>query len=155
MSPTQEAPGAPRLAGIFSVKFPVSDLARACAWYERLFDLVPFLEFPDEDGVVRGIAYRIPGLPDVGLALRENPRAAGLSGFDPVSFAVEDRAAVDAWSAKLTDLGIEHEVAQATVGWILVFHDPDGTEIHFYSLEPREVGMAAGSRQGRPVAASA
>lgn len=39
-----------RLAGIFGVKLPVSDLATARAWYERLFDLRLIFEFPDEDG---------------------------------------------------------------------------------------------------------
>src|SRR6266542_2688760 len=76
----------PALVGIHHVKFPVSDLARSRAWYERVFDLRPVLEFADEeDGVVRGIAYEIPGLPEVGVALRENPAAArGITGFDPV-----------------------------------------------------------------------
>ena len=30
---------APRLAGIFGVKFPVRDLATSRAWYEKVFGL--------------------------------------------------------------------------------------------------------------------
>src|SRR6266498_2048806 len=120
----------PALVGIHHVKFPVSDLARSRAWYERVFDLRPVLEFADvEDGVVRGIAYEIPGLPEVGVALRENPAAArGITGFDPVSFAIADRDAAQAWADRLDELGIPHSpVIDATVGWLLVFHDPEGT----------------------------
>jgi len=53
----QQEPGKPALAGIFAVKLPVRDLAAARAWYERVFDLRPIFEFPDDDGVVRGVAY--------------------------------------------------------------------------------------------------
>lgn len=140
------------LSGIFAVKLPVRDLARSSAWYERLFGLRLRFEFPDEDGVVRGKAYEVPGLGDVGLALRERPDIAGLSGFDPVVFAVADRAAVDAWSARLDDLGVPHEVQRGTIGWGVAFHDPDGLEIHLYSREHHGLD-AAGT--GRPVTAEA
>lgn len=94
------------LSGIFAVKFPVRDLASRREWYERVFDLELLFEFPDEDGTVRDAAYRVPGLGDTGIALRERPDVAGLSGFDPVVFAVADKAAVDAWSTKLDALSI-------------------------------------------------
>lgn len=121
---------AARLAGIFAVKLPVRDLVASRVWYERLFDLVPRFEFPDDDGVVRGVAYETPGIPDVGLALRERPDIAGLSGFDPLIFAVSDDAAVDAWRNRLTELGVPHNVVPGTLGQVVVFHDPDGLEIH-------------------------
>ena len=58
----------PALAGIFAVKLPVRSLTAARAWYERVFDFRPIFEFPDDDGVVRGVAYRIAGL-DTGAGL--------------------------------------------------------------------------------------
>jgi len=77
----------PALVGIHHVKFPVTDLTRSRAWYERVFGLRLIMEFADEhDGVVRGVAYEIPGVPDLMIALRENPAAArGISGFDPTN----------------------------------------------------------------------
>ncbi len=45
-------------------------------------------------------------------------------------FAVEDRAAVDAWSGHLDGLGVANQVVEATIGWMVLFHDPDGLEIH-------------------------
>ncbi len=148
----------PALVGIHHVKFPVSDLARSRAWYERVFDLRAVLEFADEeDGVVRGIAYEIPGLPEVGVALRENPAAArGITGFDPVSFAIADRDAAQAWADRLDELGIPHSpVIDATVGWLLVFHDPDGTEIHLYSMERHGLDPTGRPGTGRRVDANA
>ena len=65
---------APGLAGIFAVKLPVSDLSAGRAWYEKVFDLRPIFEFPDDDGVIRGVAYAIAGMPDTGLALARAAR---------------------------------------------------------------------------------
>ncbi|MGW6278381.1 VOC family protein [Kribbella sp. NPDC055071] len=142
------------LDGIFGVKFPVRDLGASRAWYERLFDLSPVLEFPDDDGVVRGVVYSAAGLDGAGFALRERPDVAGLSGFDPVNFGVRDKAAVDAWVEHLTALGIEHQVVVATIGWIVIFHDPDGLEIHLYSRESHGQDMSAEAGRGRPVTAA-
>lgn len=143
----------PALAGIFAVKIPVRTMTAARAWYERVFDLRPIFEFPDDDGVVRGVAYRIAGL-DTGLALRERPDVAGISGFDPVIFAVADREAIDAWSRHLDGLRIEHQVARATIGWVIVFRDPDGLEIHLYSREGHGRDMTGAPGRGRAVGAA-
>jgi catechol 2,3-dioxygenase-like lactoylglutathione lyase family enzyme len=140
------------LVGIHHVKFPVTDLARSRAWYEELFGLTPEMEFPDDDGVVRGVAYEPTA--GVAIALRENPAAArGIAGFDPVSFAIADRAAADAWVARLDERGIEHSpVIDATVGWLVVFHDPDGTELHLYSVERHGLDQSGRPMRGRMVA---
>src|SRR5688500_6407538 len=106
------------LAGIHHVKLPVSNLPRSVEWYRQVLHFVVEYEFPDEQGVVRGVAGRVPGIGDCGFALRENPGSAlGFRGFDPVSFAIADHAAAQAWAAKLYDLGVEHSpVIEATIG---------------------------------------
>jgi catechol 2,3-dioxygenase-like lactoylglutathione lyase family enzyme len=144
-----------RLDGIFAVKLPVSDLPRSRAWYERVFGLRLRFEFPDADGTVRGAAYEAPGLGDTGLALRERPDIAGLSGFDPVVFAVADRAAVEAWSRRLDALGVAHRVEVGTIGWVVVFHDPDGLEIHLYSRELHGIDTSREPGRGRAAEAPA
>ncbi|MGQ0573734.1 MAG: VOC family protein [Pseudonocardia sp.] len=124
------------LAGIHHVKIPVTDLARSREWYEQVFGFTVEIEFPDaEDGVVRGVAGTVPGLGRTTLALRENPAVArGITGYDPVGFGIEDRAAADAWAVRLDRLGVAHSpVIEASIGWIVSFHDPDGTEIRLYS----------------------
>lgn len=76
------------ILGLHHVKVPVSDLAHSRTWYERVFDLQPVMEFPDEDGVVRGVVYQPRNA--FALALRENPAAArGMAGFDPFAIHLQ------------------------------------------------------------------
>ena len=126
----------PELAGIHHVKMPVTDLDRSRDWYGRVLGFKVTHEFPDAaDGVVRGVAGEVPGLGDSMLCLRVNSQAAqGCQGFDPVSFAVRDRADIEAWAAHLDTLGVPHSpVIEASIGWLLVFNDPDGLDLHLYS----------------------
>ncbi len=120
--------------GIHHLKLPVSDLARSREWYERVLGYTVKLEFPDEDGVVRGVAGRLPGV-GVGVALRQNGQAAaGTAGFDPVSFAIADRTAAEAWVAHFDALGVRHSgIRGATRGWVVDVYDPDGLAIRLYS----------------------
>lgn len=143
----------PELAGIHHVKLPVTDLDRARSWYDRVFGLDVTIEFPDDDGVVRGVAGTVPGWGDTVLALRVNaPAAHGCRGFDPVSFGVRDRAAIEAWAGHLDDLGIRHSpVIDASIGWLLVFNDPDGLELHLYSWSRHDIDQSARAGYGRPV----
>jgi hypothetical protein len=87
--------------------------------------------------VVRGVAGVVPGLGETGLALRENPEVArALAGYDPFAFAIQDKAAAEAWVEKLDRLGVDHgPIIEATIGWIVSVRDPDGTEIRLYSWE--------------------
>ncbi|WP_113700252.1 VOC family protein [Nonomuraea lactucae] len=144
----------PQLAGIHHVKIPVTDLPRSLSWYERVFDLKVTMEFHDAEGVVRGVAGEIPGIGDALVALRENPgAAAGCGGFDPIGFAVQDRADAQAWAGHLDELGIPHSpVIEASVGWLLVFNDPDGLELHLYTWAAHGVDHSARPGYGRPVA---
>lgn len=131
----------PSIIGVHHVKFPVSNLQQSREWYERALGLQVLVDFPDEDGVVRGLAGLLPGLPPVAVALREHPTAAaGAAGFDPVSFAVADRAAAMAWARHLDDLDVEHSaVTEGTLGWTLDVPDPDGIIIRLYSTDRGEV----------------
>jgi catechol 2,3-dioxygenase-like lactoylglutathione lyase family enzyme len=123
------------ILGLHHIKIPVSDLPRSRAWYERVFDLEPLTEFrDDEDGVVRGVSYRAKG--DLAVALREHPPAAkGFAGFDPFAIMLRGRADIDHWVARLDDLGVAHsDVIEAAIGYILMFDDPDGLQLRFYTL---------------------
>ena len=134
--------GTPAIIGIHHVKFPVRDLQTSREWYERVLGLQVLVDFPDADGVVRGLAGLLPGVqPPLGVALRENPGAAiGNKGFDPISFAIADREAAEAWAERLDVLGIEHTpVRQGSLGWVLDMTDPDGTVIRLYSVQQSEI----------------
>jgi catechol 2,3-dioxygenase-like lactoylglutathione lyase family enzyme len=123
------------MLGLHHIKIPVSDLPTSRAWYERLFALETHAEFrDDEDGVVRGVLYRPIG--ELTLSLRENaPAAKGFAGFDPFAIMLRGRSDVDHWVGRLDSLGIAHgDVIAAPIGYILTFHDPDGLELRFYTL---------------------
>lgn len=146
----------PHLAGVHHVKIPVTDLARSVAWYASVFGFQTTMTFADaEDGVVRGVAGTAPGLGDTLLTLRVNAKAAeGCKGFDPVSFAVDDLPDIQAWAAYLDRLDIPHSpVIEASVGWLLVFDDPDGLHLHLYSWAGHGIDHFDKPGYGRPVAA--
>ena len=93
------------------------------------------LEFPDSAGVIRGVAAELPkgGLPVI--ALREAPDVSrAVAGFDLVSLRVADRDSLAAWADHLDACGVKHSpLIEASLGWLLVLHDPDGIEIHLYT----------------------
>lgn len=141
----------PMLAGIHHVKIPVTDLARSIAFYSEVFGFRVEWEFPDADGVVRGVGGHVPGLGDTMLTLRVNAEAArGCAGFDPVSFAAADQAGIQKWADRLDELGIAHSpVIEATIGWLLIFDDPDGLQLHVYSWAAHGVDHSGEPRYGR------
>ncbi|MBC8093777.1 MAG: hypothetical protein H7Y15_17930 [Pseudonocardia sp.] len=55
-------------------------------------------------------------------------------------------------AAKLT--GVAHEVRLGTLGWVVVFQDPDGLEIHLYSREHHGQDPVGRPDRGRPAAHS-
>lgn len=87
----------PSVSSVRQVKIWVTDLGRSRTWYENVFGLERVLSFEDRDGVIRGMAFRVPDAP-FELALRENPElATALTGADPFALAVT-RDSLDAWN---------------------------------------------------------
>ena len=123
------------ILGVHHVKVPVTDIRRSREWYERVFDLQPEVEFPDDDGVVRGVAYHAKG--GFTLALRENPAVArAVAGYDPFAILVQGREDIEMWATRLDDLGIGRSpVIEATIGWLMSFNDPDGLELRLYTAD--------------------
>jgi len=147
----------PKLSGIHHVKIPVTDLERSTAWYGRVFGYETTWEFPEADGVVRGVGGEVPGLDPIGLCFRVNPEAAaGCRSFDPISFGVQDKADVQEWADHLDELGIRHSpVIEASIGWLLVFDDPDGLQLHIYSFAAHGIDQSHRPGYGRRVVAPA
>ncbi len=141
--------GVGEILGLHHVKIPVTDLSRSRAWYERVFDLQPVMEFPDKD-VVRGVVYQPKNA--FTLAQRENPAAArGIAGFDPFAILLQGEPDVRAWADRLDALDIAHSaVIEATIGWLLSFHDPDGLELRFYTAARHRADVSGRPGYGRP-----
>lgn len=144
----------PEVAGIHHVKLPVTDMPRSVRWYREVFDFRPEYEFRDADGSVGGVAGSVPGLDPTELCLRVNEVAArGCKGFDPVSFAARDRADLEGWAARLDELGIAHSpIIEASIGWLLVFNDPDGLELHLYTWAAHGIDQSGRAGYGTPIA---
>ncbi|WP_298891320.1 VOC family protein [uncultured Serinicoccus sp.] len=142
----------PALTGLRFVKLPVTDLARSREWWSRVFGWSGQLEFPDSDGVVRGVAGVFRDFERPGLSLRESPEARSVPGLE-LMLGVADRGAVDEWGRWLDDLQVPHSpVIDATVGWLMVLGDPDGHEIHLYSDERHGIDQTDRAGYGRPAA---
>lgn len=141
------------LAGIHHVKIPVTDLARSLLWYRRVFGLRPTMEFPDGDGVICGFAGEVPGLNRTTVAFRVNPAAAeGSRGFDPVSFAVATRDDLQRWVEHLDGLGVIHSpIVEASIGWLLIFDDPDGITLHLYTWAEHGIDVSGRSGYGKSI----
>jgi catechol 2,3-dioxygenase-like lactoylglutathione lyase family enzyme len=118
---------------VMSVKVPVSDLAESRCWYADVFGLTEVMEWPDADGVVRGVA--LSGLGKVLLALREHPAAAAATGgFGFLNVRVPTEEDLPGCGAHLDRLQIDHTpVISGASGRLVGFHDLDGHELSFYA----------------------
>ncbi|GAA4537246.1 VOC family protein [Pseudonocardia xishanensis] len=140
----------PELVRLRGVKLPVANLPRSLEFYREVFGFAPWLEFPDSDGVVRGVAGDLPGC-EGGLALRETPEAHSQPGLE-LLLGVADRAAIEEWTAHLDAAGVAHSpVIDASVGWLVVLHDPDGHEIHLYTEAEHGIDQTGRAGYGRRV----
>lgn len=124
------------LAGIHHLKFPVRDVAASTTWFERVLGArrVERFDHYDDQGVLFAVILFLPGL-DVPVELRLAPAAAeAVVGYDPVTFGVADRDALDAWVAQLDTLGVEHSpVISGFIGDLLELTTPDGLALRFYT----------------------
>ena len=123
---------------VLSVKIPVSDLAASRTWYAAVFGLREEMEWPDEDGVVRGVGFS--GLGSATLGLREHPvAAAATEGFGFLNVRVPGEEHLERCAAHLDRLGVRHTpVISAALGRLVGFHDLDGHELSFYAETQQE-----------------
>lgn len=126
----------PFVTGVRQLKIWVTDLARSRDWYEAVFGLEHVLSFEDRDGVIRGMAFQVPGAP-FELALRKDVElAAALRGTAPFALSTT-RESLDAWVDHLDYLNIAHDpIHQASRGYSLGFRDPDGLQLWVFADDP-------------------
>ena len=118
---------------LLSVKIPVADLAASRRWYADVFGLREEMEWPDADGVVRGVA--LSGIGAILLALREHPVAAAAThGFGFLNVQVPAQEDLTGCAAHLDRLDVPHTpVITGASGRLIGFHDLDGHELSFYA----------------------
>lgn len=118
------------------VALTVSDLPRSVDWYQRLLGVDPVLD--EDTGPFRHVVFALGdtllglhAFPDVVTDVAFDERRVGL---DHVSLAVADRPALEAWQARLEELGITHGgIVDASYGTGLSFRDPDGIALELFT----------------------
>ncbi|GAA1912860.1 hypothetical protein GCM10009837_41900 [Streptomyces durmitorensis] len=144
MTSTQPAT-LPAPLGIHHVKLPVTDLERSAQWYVTVLGARRLTELDHRrpDGTLFAVILDVPGL-GTRLELRLDPATAtALRGYDFLTLAVDDRAALDEWIAHLDTLDIPHSPpVVALVGWLLVVPDPDGQRLRLYTNTPHGLDAA-------------
>jgi glyoxylase I family protein len=119
------------ITGLSHVQLLVSDVGTSARWYSAVLGLVPFADDPDIGYVA--LQHR-GGKFVVVLTKSPTPRSASAGqagdGLDHLALAVPDSAALEAWAAHLTDVGIDHAGVVLEGGHpSLQLRDPDGIAI--------------------------
>jgi glyoxylase I family protein len=127
------------ITGFHHVALTVRDAAKSAAFYAKVFGFVTVLELPDTDG--RGLKH-VLAHPEsrtiLGLSVHQTNDGSAFSefrtGLDHLSFGVSSRAELDAWMAKLDELGIEHsDVSSSAVGDLITLRDPDNVQVELWA----------------------
>jgi catechol 2,3-dioxygenase-like lactoylglutathione lyase family enzyme len=129
----------PRITGTLVLTLTVSDLRRSGDWYRELLGAREST-YVNADGVLAQVALFEP---DSGVELclvshdaaRAEPFDETRCGLDHLEFVVAERADLDAWAARLDELGIAHsgvKEPEYTSNAMLTFRDPDNIQLEFF-----------------------
>lgn len=131
----------PAITGISHVDLSVTDLEASDAWYRELLGAVPLFGGRNE---AHGLDVRYIIVPDagvvIGLEQHDDNDASSFDerrvGLDHLAFNVADRDELDAWVARLDELGIAHDGITEQEPWdVLVFRDPDNIQLELFLLK--------------------
>jgi glyoxylase I family protein len=123
------------LRAFHHVALTVSDRDAAAEWYGRVLG---FKELFREDGDARRacVMQFAGGGYSVGLVEHGGDRSTfdpTRIGLDHLAFAVTSLDELGSWSARLTELGVDHSgVIEIPPGAILNFRDPDGIALALF-----------------------
>ncbi|MFB6675076.1 VOC family protein [Streptomyces sp. NPDC056390] len=137
---------APGVTGIHHLSLTVTDIEASLAWYQRLLraDRVPS-KFPHVEREETGYGVLLTE-PRSGLVIglhantanRGEEFAESRTGLDHVSFRVDTREDLEAWTAWLDELGIDHtgirDQKEPFVYSTVVFRDPDNIQLELVAI---------------------
>jgi len=145
---TEDSGGADRdqahrlaLDGYHHLNLTVTDLERSAAWYCDVLGFTNVRTF-ERPGFRRVFLFHPRGQFFLGLTAHDSAnRGGGFSefrvGMDHVAFVVSGAAALEAWAARLTELGVAHSgIKEATRGALITLRDPEGIQLELYAPPP-------------------
>jgi glyoxylase I family protein len=117
----------------------VSDADRSAAWYSDVLGAEEASRYVEPDGHVALVCLAEPHS-EVELCLVDHGASPGTfsefrAGLDHLEFLVAERSDLDAWAARLDELGIPHSGVKQpayTANAMLTFRDPDNIQLEFF-----------------------
>ena len=128
----------PDFPAISHAAVTVSDLARSTEWYTALIGSDPVLDEDEGKGTYHHTVWVLPGGQLFGIHTHQEAGHAAFDessvGLDHLAFACTTRAELEAWTARLDELGIAHSVIDDQhYGSGVSFRDPDGIALEFFA----------------------
>ena len=130
------------IVGIAHVELSVSDMDVSARWYNELLGSQEVFRGVNEERGFEAIAILEP-VSKLVLAFTEHKTADGpfrpqRVGLDHLSFRAADKAAIDAWIAKLDAMGVAHDgIDDQEFQWAINFRDPDDIALEIIARKPR------------------
>ena len=131
----------PAITGISHVDLSVTDLRASVAWYTDLLGMVPLFGGRNE-AFAYDVQYLIEPASGVIMGFEQHDGNPGSAfderrvGLDHLSFNVDSREELDAWLARLDELGASHSGITEEDNWdVLVCRDPDNIQLEFFLLK--------------------
>ncbi len=131
----------PQISGYHHVALTVTDVDKSSDWYTTVLGFGKLKDF--ERGGFRKVLLIHPAS-GTALGLTDHKaRGSGdafsefRTGLDHLAFSVAGRAALEAWQARLDELGVDHsEIKPSAAGDVIVFRDPDNVQLEVYASSP-------------------
>jgi glyoxylase I family protein len=127
----------PELSGINHIAITVTDLDRSRAWYQEVFGMTTLMEDTHPDGTGYFVLLGNSAI-SVLVGLHAHPANPGepfsesKTGLDHVGFTVASHTELEAWEARLTELGVAHSPVNDQPNYsVVVFRDPDNVQLEF------------------------
>lgn len=133
----------PEFNGVSHLDLSVSDVESSARWYCDVLGLRRLRRADLDNRTMIVLRHDGTGL-IIGLNQHHEASADRFDehrpGLDHVGFTVAERGALDAWQARLAELGVEHSPVQDSPsgsGTALVFRDPHNIQLEFWWSRPQ------------------